>query len=606
MLIRKYWRDAVGAAIVLLTRLLALPRTPWESDEFQFIEAVRDFDPSKYHPHPPGYPLFVGLGKLAHLVIADPFFALVTVSVISCVIGFVALAAAFRQYLGDDDLAVTGALLFYLSAGMLVHSELALAEGATLMFLSLAFYAMSHFPDAPTERRAMAVGVWCAAAIGVRPQICIPLLPAFALSLSFMRGDAAAVTLEAGHAARRHAHRLRVIAVASFAFVCLMWFLPLMDAAGGWDGLVAYEVKQARYFAQHDAATSRGALGIGTIVTRFVLHPWGSKYVTIPLILCLALGLTGFARRIRAALLPLLVFTAIHLGFALAAMDPADGVRYALPSMIVFALIVACGFEVLRRTAQLALVPWLAAAFFAIASWWYVAPIVHARTRGPSPVAAAADYANTHFPPQTVVLYDLSLRFQTEYLMPRFRSAAVDKALGTYYDQPLTPLVLFADGGAQSPEATVFSWPESDAYGKLTRNHYRLVTLEPIRAAQRFLPVQGVYALERTIDGAEWRWLGKDATIRLPRLHRGTAVLSFRLSHDAPYATDDLTVFINGAQVAQVTAARDTTTNAMVPLPPTPDVVVRMVSASSFTPATVLHNQDQRELAVQLVGVDER
>jgi hypothetical protein len=163
-----YWRAAAGAAIVLLTRLLALPRTPWESDEFQFIAAVLDFDPSKYHPHPPGYPLFVGLGKLAHLFIHDPFFALVAVSVVSTVVGFVALAAAFRQYLDHPDnrdrgdLAVAGALLFYLSAGMLVHSELALADGATLLFLSLAFYAMSRFPDAPTERRAMAVGLWCA------------------------------------------------------------------------------------------------------------------------------------------------------------------------------------------------------------------------------------------------------------------------------------------------------------------------------------------------------------------------------------------------------------------------------------------------------------
>ncbi|MCU1348391.1 MAG: hypothetical protein JWO56_1421, partial [Acidobacteria bacterium] len=522
-----YWRAAAGAAIVLITRLLALPRTPWESDEFQFIAAVLDFDPSKYHPHPPGYPLFVGLGKLAHLFIGDPFAALVTVSVLSTVIGFVALAAAFRQYLDDPDLAVTGALLFYLSAGMLVHSELALADGATLMFLALAFYAMSRFPDAPTERRALAVGLWCAAAVGVRPQICIPLLPAFAAALWLMRSN-----------------RLRAIAVATFGFVCLMWFLPLMDAAGGWQGLVAYEVKQAQYFAEHDAAQSRGALGIGSLAARFVLHPWGSKYVTIPLLACIALGLRGFLRRFRAPLLPLAVFTAIHLGFALAAMDPADGVRYALPSTIFFALIAACGFDVLRRIAQITFAPWLAAAFFAAVSWWYVWPIVKARTQGPSPVAAAAQFANARYDPRTVILYDLSLRFQTEYLMPRFRSAAVDKAGASYVDDPSTPVVLFADGGSHSPEAKVFAWPPSDAYGKLSRNHYLQVTLDPIRIEERFAPVSGVYALERTVDGAEWRWLKKEATLRLPRQHRTSAILTFRLSHDAPYATNPIRILV--------------------------------------------------------------
>lgn len=584
-----YWRAVAGAALVLLTRLLALPRTPWESDEFQFIAAVLDFDPSKYHPHPPGYPLFVGLGKALHLFIADPFFALVTVSVISTVIGFVALAAAFRQYLDDDDLAVAGALLFYLSAGMLVHSELALADGATMMFLALAFYAMSRFPGAPTERRAMAVGLWVACAIGVRPQICIPLLPAFAVALWFM-----------------HTNRLRTIAVATFGFVCLMWFLPLMDAAGGWDGLVAYEVKQAQYFAEHDAAQSRGTLGLGALVARFVLHPWGSKYVTIPLLVCIALGARDFARRFRAPLIPLAVFTFVHLAFALAAMDPADGVRYALPSTVFFALVAACGFDVLRRLAQLSFAPWLAVAFFGFVSWWYVWPIVKARTHGPSPVAAAAQFANAHYDPRTVILYDLSLRFQTEYLMPRFRSAAVDKAIGSYFDDARTPVVLFADGGSKSPEAKVFSWPPSDAYGKLTRNHYLQVTLDPIRAEERFAPVAGVYALERTIDGAEWRWLKKEATIRLPKQHRGTALLTFRLSPDAPYATNAVRIFVNGAEAARVEAKRDAATEIAVPLPPLPDVELRIVSEQSFTPATVLKNQDRRELATQLVRVDER
>jgi hypothetical protein len=401
-------------------------------------------------------------------------------------------------------------------------------------------------------------------------------------------------------------NRLRAIAAATFGFVCLMWFLPLMDAAGGWQGLVAYEVKQAQYFAEHDAAQSRGALGIGSLAARFVLHPWGSKYVTIPLLLCIALGARGFVRRFRAPLLPLLVFTAVHLGFALAAMDPADGVRYALPSTIFFALVAACGLDVLRRLAQLPFAPWLAVLFFGAVSWWYVSPIVKARTTGPSPVAAAAQFANAHYDPRTVILYDLSLRFQTEYLMPRFRSAAVDKAIGAYFDDAATPVVLFADGGSHAPEAKVFAWPPSDAYGKLTRNHYLQVTLDPIRPEERFAPEAGVYALERTAEGGEWRWLKKEATLRLPRQHRRTALLTFRLSADAPYATNRVHLFVNGTEAAQLDARRDADTEAAIALPPTPDVELRIRSEQSFTPATVLGNQDARELATQLVRIDER
>src|SRR3954451_234539 len=52
-IVRGWWREALGAALVLVSRILIAARTPWENDEFLFAEAVRTFDPSQYHPHPP-------------------------------------------------------------------------------------------------------------------------------------------------------------------------------------------------------------------------------------------------------------------------------------------------------------------------------------------------------------------------------------------------------------------------------------------------------------------------------------------------------------------------------------------------------------------------
>lgn len=587
MPLKRYWREIIGAAVVLLSRLASLPRTPWELDEFHFIEGVRDFDPSKYHPHPPGYPLFIGLGKLVDAILDDPFRSLIVVSVVSCVIGFLALAATFRQYLGDGALAAAGALLFYLSAGMLVHSPLALADAAAMMFLFLAFYAMSRLPQDGTERRAIAAGMWTAAAIGCRPQICIPLLPAFLMCLWMLR-----------------ANRLRAIAVATFSFVCLMWFVPLMDAAGGWDGLVAYEVKQGRYFVEHDAAQSRGSVGAGELVARFIAHPWGSKYVTLPLIVAIALGAAPFGRHLRKAMGPLVVFCAIHLVFALVAMDPADGVRYSLPAMTLFALIAAFGFDTVRRLAQWKGVPWMAAALFALLSWWYAKPILKARYTTPSPVAAAAEWANAHFAPGAVVLYQLGLRPQAEYLMSRFPSMSIERGLTEYFDRPDVPLWIFADGGSTVAEAKTFSWPESDAYGKLTRNVYRRVTLDPVRPAERYLPVRGVYALERTIDGLEWRWLQREAVIRTPHAQAQTVTLTFRLSPSTPYETNRIHLVVNGREAGAADARRDAAAIADVPILAGAQNEIRIVSEREFKPAETLKNRDPRTLAVQLVSIE--
>src|SRR5437870_6462722 len=152
------WREIAGAIVVLITRVITAPISPWENDEFLFAEAVKQFDPSNYHPHPPGYPLFVLLGKLFMIIVHDPWRALMIVSIVAAPVGFVALARAFRVWIDDADLAVAGALLYYFSASMLVHGTLALSDGVSIAFVALALAVSSRAAlrlrsgQAPTAR----------------------------------------------------------------------------------------------------------------------------------------------------------------------------------------------------------------------------------------------------------------------------------------------------------------------------------------------------------------------------------------------------------------------------------------------------------------------
>src|SRR5438132_2440639 len=214
----RWWREIVGALIVLVSRILTAPRTPWENDEFLFAEAVRKFDPSRYHPHPPGYPLYILIGKIFHALTDDPWRALILFSIVAAPIGFIAMALAFRRWLGDPDLAVIAALLYYFSASMLVHGTLALSDGPSIMFLALALLAISRISDSDHDRTALAVGIWSSAAIGCRPQLAIPIAPMLLVALVQMRTV-----------------RQRVACIAAFIFVSGLWLLPLMEAAGGWD-----------------------------------------------------------------------------------------------------------------------------------------------------------------------------------------------------------------------------------------------------------------------------------------------------------------------------------------------------------------------------------
>jgi hypothetical protein len=582
---REWWREAAGALVVLATRILTAPRTPWENDEFLFAEAVRNFDPSRYHPHPPGYPLYVLIGKIFDAVLHDPWRALVMVAIVAAPVGFIAMARAFRNWMDDADLAVCAALIFYFSASMMVHGTLALSDGVSIAFVGLAMWAVSQPHDAEHQRTAIAVGLWCSAAIGCRPQLLVPILPMMLIAMW-----------------RMSTMRQRVACVVTFGFVSLMWFLPLVDAAGGLQQLIAYETKQAAYVAAHDAAMSRGAKTALQLALRFLIHPWGSKYVTVPLLACFALGMPAVIRRWRL-LLPLLVFTAIQCAFELTTMDPADAARYHLPAMIFDALAVGFGLDVIRRSAAVRALPWIGALFFAVISFAYVKPIIAARTGGASPPTAAAEFANAHFAPNTVILYDYSLRPAAEYLM-HFPTQSVEKGLAAIADRPDVPAVMFVDGGSSSVEAKTFSWPESDAYGKLTRNLYRRVTLDPVRPSERYLPLSGVYQLERTTEGDEWRWLAREAAIRMPATHAARVRLAFRLSPDSPYEANNVHVLVNGVDAGVVAARKHAASTLDVALPAgNAEIAIR--SEQAFAPASVLHNQDPRILSVQLVGLDQ-
>ncbi|HEY2829526.1 MAG TPA: hypothetical protein VGJ88_05355, partial [Thermoanaerobaculia bacterium] len=436
------------------------------------------------------------------------------------------------------------------------------------------------------ERSAILAGLWISAAIGTRPQLLLPLAPLFVIALLRMR-----------------TMRQRIASIVTFGFVSLMWFLPLLDATNGWDGFVVYQTKQVAYFATHDAATSRGAFSATQIALRFLVHPWGSKYLTLPLLALILLGASQLARRWRP-LLPLFAFTAVQMAFELASMDPADGARYSLPIMIVFALAAAFGLEWIARSVHMPLLPIAGALLLSLGAGLYVRDILGPRMEGPSPTVAAAQYVKSSFPSNTVVLFDLSMRPAVESLLPEFQSEAIETGLKHFYDQTQIPLVLLADGGSHDPNAHTFAWPESDAYGKLTRNHYRVVTADPMMAAERYAPVEGVYALERTIAGEEWRWLAPRAAVALPRGFRAVTV-TLALSPDAPYESNPTTVLVNGRPEAVINATRQPS-SATVELIPLLAPEIEFRASKSFRPADVLKNQDPRTVAVELVRVEEK
>ncbi len=300
------------------------------------------------------------------------------------------------------------------------------------------------------------------------------------------------------------------------------------------------------------------------------------------------------------------MLTAVELTFSLAVMNPRDAVRYALPGMLGIAFAAGIGVEagaeaLARRLRRLRITALLLAGLFAAGAVLYTWPLLSARTRTESPPVQAIHWALANLPLHTVFLVDKNLGAHVAYLLPRSRAPFDEGFAG----RPDLPVWLIAEGETGLPGARVFRWPESDAYGKLTRDLYRVTSLSPIPPGRRYRVERGVFGYEPTAREAAWRWLAPEAAVRLVPAGARELTLSLAVPTVAPLASNRVTITVAGAPAAEVEIPRGERRTVTVPLPASmesmemAEVEVVFRSATSFVPSGT-----PRRLAVQLVGLE--
>ncbi len=88
---------AAIAVIFLALHLPFLPKSLEDLDSINFALGLGHFDVARHQPHPPGYPVYIAIGKAVHKVVPDEARALSLVSVVAGALGVVALGAFFTR-----------------------------------------------------------------------------------------------------------------------------------------------------------------------------------------------------------------------------------------------------------------------------------------------------------------------------------------------------------------------------------------------------------------------------------------------------------------------------------------------------------------------------
>ncbi len=200
---------------VAITRFAFRSHYLYDLDSVNFALGMEHFAPRVHQPHPPGYFLYVCLGRLLNLVCHDANLALVVLSIIaSC--GVVVLVYYMTLEWFNQRAARFAGILFLISPLAWFHGIVALTYSVEAFFSALLGYLcwrMYSGRNGYIVPAAIALGI----AAGVRPSSILFLGPIFLFSLTRVRLKG------------------MLAGMLALALTLIAWFLPMIAASGGFN-----------------------------------------------------------------------------------------------------------------------------------------------------------------------------------------------------------------------------------------------------------------------------------------------------------------------------------------------------------------------------------
>jgi hypothetical protein len=397
---RAWWIAAGLALVFLLGHLPFLASTLEDVDSVNFALGLRDFDPGRHRPHPPGYPIYMALGKAANSVLSEPR----ALAIWGVLFGALSAFALLRLFAAldalDGDLAqppdrlrqmrigdwlgrpaVTAGLtlmapLFWMTASRPMSDSAGLAVSlaaqailVTAVVRQRAAATAGVSPSSPAatqSARLILLGAFVSAlAIGFRSQAVWLTLPLLAFAIFDRAGRGAAGAL--------------IGSLVWMAGGTLLWFVPLVIASGG----------PGAYYAAFSSQAGEDWSGVDLLATNMsvrrlafglydtLIRHWAGAGWFI--VLLGAFGAAVLLWRGRRALLVIIVAFVPYAVFHLLFQETVT-TRYALPLVPAMAYLAVRGLYAPPPIGGLTLAAALALVFAVT-----TAPVTatYARTGGP-------------------------------------------------------------------------------------------------------------------------------------------------------------------------------------------------------------------------------
>ena len=312
------------ALFVALTRLYAISHSMWDWDEALFASALQHYDVAQHHPHPPGFPLFFGLAKLARIVMHDDFRALRAISILSSLLMFPAIFALARSLRFRFRTCVAAAMLFCFLPNVWYWGGTAFTDELALV-TSLAGAALLLRDD--RKRSTYILGcILFAATMLVRAQNVLLAWPWIVASWRRMRSG----------------HRRDVFAGTAIIVVLVLTGYGIAAELTGVQDFIFATKWHQHYVATVDGAFNPGRKPMQDLLHDFLFDPFESRSASTAMFV---FALLAFFRPRRAQLDIVLTFEPNFL-LAWFLLNPTGISRLSLGYIAANALLAADGMDV--------------------------------------------------------------------------------------------------------------------------------------------------------------------------------------------------------------------------------------------------------------------
>jgi hypothetical protein len=581
---RIYWSAAIVCA---LSRFLALARSPWDWDEALFSLGMRSYDVARHHPHPPGFPVFIGLAHVMRAVMPSDFRALQSISVIAGIFVFPAVFMLARELeMRFETSLVAGALCAFFP-NIWFFGGAAFSDVPSIV---LVVYAVAFLFRGRRSAETYLIGsLLLALACGIRPQnFLIGLFPGVLATWYRWRISKRDVVFAA----------LIGIVIVGVAFG------GAVISTGSWEKFISAVRFHGDYIARVDSFRSPDRPPLWRLFDRFFLKQYDAPPLSPIVSIFVVISVIGAIRdRDRAMLYNALAFGPMAI-LAWLMLDRYSISRFSIGYIPMFALLAADGISrvanVGRASArpdstqadvaglkpglrlELAIGGALVAGFFI-----WTLPALNEVRRDVAPTIAGASAIRTQLDPKRDQL------FVAFNMTPFVELVAPEAKFIRVYDERGLPFG--GDGVRRAWRLSEIYWTkpkgllwhrERGHLWNIARRHYFDVALEPVDQLPQF--TSGWYDTEITETDA-YRWCGSRGVMQLPPQSGETMLrLELNVPHEILPEKPAISVTLNGSIVDRFAVTDDTNVREW-----------RVVPAANNAPNTLELSIDRVYNAVQ-------